>query len=201
MNHYLTRLAILTLVIYVSGCGNSSQESQPADGPSATSRETATAASKATFLAGALAGKLDAIEQALQAGTPVDCVDENQRTALMLAAFNGHVDCMKALLKAGANANHSDLSGRTPLMFAATGKTPDAVLLLLNHGADVNRKDSGEGWTPLMWASAEGNLQIVKLLIQAGANVSITDSDGDNARTFALQNGHGNVARLLAIGN
>jgi len=119
------------------------------------------------------------------------------RTALMLAAFNGHVPVMRRLLAAGADISRCDTAGRTALMFAATGDDPEAVSLLLEKGADVNRCDRGEGWTALMWAAAEGRNEIVKVLLLAGANPAATDKDGDTARVFALQNGHGGTAKLL----
>ena len=41
-------------------------------------------------------------------------------------------------------------------------------------------------------------LEVVKLLLENGAEPAMKDIDGDNAETFARQNGHIEVAELLS---
>jgi len=48
-----------------------------------------------------------------------------------------------------------------------------------------------------MYASAEGNLEVVKMLLAYKADPSLKDIDGDDAKTFADNNGHKEVAALL----
>jgi ankyrin repeat protein len=48
-----------------------------------------------------------------------------------------------------------------------------------------------------MYASAEGQMEVVKLLLLSGADPSLKDIDGDNAGTFAQNNGHKEIADLL----
>jgi ankyrin repeat protein len=48
-----------------------------------------------------------------------------------------------------------------------------------------------------MTAAAEGQLEVVRHLLDHGADRSLEDTDGDTALTFARQNGHAEVVKLL----
>ncbi|TWU25710.1 ankyrin repeat domain-containing protein [Bythopirellula polymerisocia] len=146
----------------------------------------------------AMDGNIDFVRQAIKDGVDVNAVDDQQRSALMLAAFNGHTSIIKLLLDQGALLDHQDALGRTALMFAATGDNLATVKLLLDSGADVNAVDKGEGFTSLMHAAAEGQLEVVRLLLEHKANPAIRDVDGDSALDFAKRNGHSQVVELLA---
>jgi ankyrin repeat protein len=149
------------------------------------------------FFAAALAGDYETVVRALQTGTSADAVDDNRRTALMLAAFNGHAAVVETLLEWGTPPNLRDEVGRTALMFAATGNNADAVGLLLDAGAEVNLADRGEHWTALMFAAAEGQDAVVELLLAHGARADVRDIDGDTAADFAAQRGHLKLAERL----
>jgi ankyrin repeat protein len=82
-------------------------------------------------------------------------------------------------------------------MYAASGPFAETVELLLKRGAEVNVQGALEGFTPLMTAAAEGLADVVRILLEAGANRDIKDQDGDTALTFARQNGHTEVVKLL----
>jgi len=149
------------------------------------------------FMEAALNGDAIKIGNALKAGTDCNIVDEENRTALMLAAFNGHTKVVSLLLDASARVNNRESMNRTALMFAATGPNIDTVKLLLEHKADVNLVDGGEHWTALMFAAAEGHEEIVRLLLKHGADPKLTDTDGDTAQSFAENNGHLAISKLL----
>ena len=72
-----------------------------------------------------------------------------------------------------------------------------AVKLLLEKYADPNITDDEEHFTALMYAASEGQLEVVKLLLSNKANPSLKDVDGDDALTFAKNNGHAEIALLL----
>ena len=115
----------------------------------------------------------------------------------MYASFNGHFEIMRKLIEKGALVNLCDSNGRTALMMASSGPYAEAVKLLLNHYADPNVTDKEEHFTALMYASSEGHLDVVKVLLTFNADPSLKDGDGDDAKTFAVNNGHKEVADLL----
>lgn len=137
------------------------------------------------------------VRELLGQGVNVNAVDAEGRTALDFAAFNGHLEILKDLLKAGAVVDVRDSMGRTPLMYASTGPFPESVLLLLENGADPNAVDSDEHFSAVMHAAAEGHLEVVRILIDHGADHTLKDIDGDDAASFARQNGHSQVVEYL----
>jgi hypothetical protein len=149
------------------------------------------------FWNAALDGKMERVQQAIEAGVDVNALDEQQRTALLLASFNGHASVVKLLLEQDALLGHRDAMGCTALMFAATGANAETVELLLDAGAEINAVDTGEGFTALMHAAAEGQVKVVQILLKYNADPAIRDLDGDTARDFATQNGHSEVVKLL----
>ena len=150
------------------------------------------------FRDAALYGKIETVRQAIEAGVDVNSIDEQQRSALLLASFNGHTSVVKLLLDQDALLGHRDAMGRTALMFAATGANAETVELLLDEGAEINAVDTGEGFTALMHAAAEGQVEVVQILLKNKADPAIRDVDGDTARDFATQNGHSEVKELLS---
>ncbi len=77
---------------------------------------------------------LDAlIRRQLQNGVPVDALDEDGRTILMLAARGGHRRTCKFLLEVGARVDLRDASGVDALGHATDAKQTGVVLLLLEH--------------------------------------------------------------------
>jgi len=145
----------------------------------------------------ALNGQLSQVMRLLEEGLDVNIKDQEGRTALMYASFNGHTEIMKKLIEKGALVNERDSYGRTALMMASSGPLPASVKLLLDHQADPNITDTDEHFTALMYAAAEGHLDVVKILLSYRADPALKDVDGDDAITFANNNGHKEVAALL----
>lgn len=150
-----------------------------------------------SFHEAALTGQAGDVLKYLEAGIDVNVRDSDGRTALMYASYNGHVEVMRNLLLKGADVNLQDNYGRTALMMASSGPFPQAVRLLLDNYADPNIADKEEHFTALMYAAAEGQTEIVKILLSRNANPSLKDKDGDMALTFALNNGHDEVVKIL----
>ena len=165
--------------------------SDPAPSPSTPANEKA-------LRDAALDGLVQEVHRLLKLGTDANGADQEGRTALMLAGFNGHTTSVQALIDAGAIVNTQDQISRTALVYAASGPNAEVVQLLLEHKANPNVVDKAEEWTALMFAAAEGHTQVVSLLLKHGADVTLQDIDGETARDFALSNGHGDVAKLLA---
>ncbi|HYW96699.1 MAG TPA: ankyrin repeat domain-containing protein [Bacteroidales bacterium] len=145
----------------------------------------------------AFEGNLQAVKQLLSGKADVTSTDEDGRTALMLASYNGYTDIAKLLVTSGSRVNELDKEGRNALMYASTGNFPETVSLLLNNGAKINIADTKEHFTALMFAASEGQAKVAEILLQHGADPSMKDVDGDTALSFARQNKHEEVAKLL----
>jgi ankyrin repeat protein len=201
MNTHSRHISLVSISIAIALlCINTScrQDTvEPIEKAEISPASTLPAIPEAQFIEAALEGKLKIIQQALQAGTPVDALGEGDRTALMLSAFNGHTAIVKALIGAGASVHATDAIKRTALMYASTGPNPDTVQVLLSAGAEVNAIDGHEDWTSLMFAAAEGHQQVVDLLLANKANPTLKDADGDSAAAFARQRGFTALAQHL----
>ena len=137
------------------------------------------------------------VKQLIQKKVNLNAIDQDGRTALMLAGYNGHTELVRILLDKGARVNIRDGSGRTALLFTATGPFPKTVELLLERKADPNIVDNQERFSALMHAAAEGHIEVVKILLDHEADARLKDIDGDTAESFARQNGHTELADLL----
>jgi ankyrin repeat protein len=145
----------------------------------------------------AVNGQSAQVTALLESGVDANLKDREGRTPLMYASFNGHTEVIKRLVEKGADINLQDIYGRSALMMASSGPYPVAVKLLLDHGADPNLIDREEHFTALMYAAAEGQINNVRILLTLHADPSLKDADGDDAMTFAINNGHSEVVSLL----
>lgn len=189
------------LLVYLTGCGRGKGASESTGSVAGTVKEkmaeNSTSETEELLFQLSLDGDLEGVTASLEAGTNVNAMDVDGRTALMFAAFNGHSEVVLMLLEKGAVLDGRDQMGRTALLYAATGPFPETVRILLDKGAEPNIVDSGEHFSPLMHAAAEGNLDVVKILLEAGADLTLKDVDGDDATSFARQAGHMEVVKTL----
>lgn len=145
----------------------------------------------------ALDGNIETVKQFIENGFDINQTNPDEQSLLMLAGFNGHTALCEYLINNGAHIEARESNGRTALMFASTGPFPETVKLLLKNDANPNSIDRLEHFTALMHAAAEGHFEVVKLLLENGADPLLKDVDGDTAESFAVQNGHSKVAKLL----
>ncbi len=70
---------------------------------------------EAAFLEMAYNGNLEAVQEFVSKGTPVDSTIDDKSTALMWASFNGHTPVVVYLLEQGAIVDLKDINGRCRL--------------------------------------------------------------------------------------
>jgi len=119
---------------------------------------------------------------------------------LGLAAFFGQPAAAELLLARGGDLNAPSRNGMgvTALHAALAGPTPEIARALIAAGADVNARQAQDGVTPLQEAAHTGRLDLVRLLLEAGADPSVRDAKGRSAADFAAEQGHSEIATLLA---
>ncbi|MBI9067828.1 MAG: ankyrin repeat domain-containing protein [Salinivirgaceae bacterium] len=117
------------------------------------------------------------------------------------AASKGYVEIVRLCIEKGVDVNsingdrYSDFT--TPLIYASVGGHVEVVKLLIQANANVNKASSAHHYTPLIFAAHHGNLEVVKLLIASKANINAKTKNGDMAVSFAINEGHEEIAKLL----
>jgi len=101
-------------------------------------------------------GRLDIVQEQLDAGVEVNKMDPYGKTALFYASMKGHTEVVKLLIEKGADVNKAGQFGSTPLIAASRNGRVEVVELLIESGADVNAEDQ-RGRTALQWAKAQGH--------------------------------------------
>jgi hypothetical protein len=106
----------------------------------ASARLTTSRYDGTALIAAAHLGHDGVVRQLIQAGAPLDHVNNLHWTAMIEAIVLGqggprHVACLKALLDAGANTQLADREGRTPLQLARARGHAEMVRLLEARGA------------------------------------------------------------------
>jgi len=198
MKYKLISAAVLVTVFFTfTECKTKNEDKKGEVIPAAREVSPAKPDSSVSVYQAALVGDLSLVSMHIDNGFDVNIPDEEGRTTLMFAAYNGNILVLKKLLEKKASVNLQDVRGRTALMMASSGPYPDAVKLLLDHFADPDITDKEEHFTALMFAAAEGQLEVVRVLLSHKADPALKDIDGDDAFTFALNNGHNEVAALL----
>jgi hypothetical protein len=150
----------------------------------------------------ALAGRIDAVLAALDAGADVDALPEpgapDQRSLPMLAALLPDLRLLRELIVRGADLNQQR-AGLTPLLAATRDSWHgriDAVTMLLANGADPRRADR-DGNTPLHHAARSTDPAIAAQLLDAGADLHALNSEAQPPLALALASGNWRVARFL----
>ncbi len=85
------------------------------------------------LLSAAKKGQTKQVAELLAKGAPIESVDKDGRTALMIAAQRGHGDTVKLLLDRGADAGARDREGWTAYALALIGGRDDAVKAFPPH--------------------------------------------------------------------
>ena len=148
----------------------------------------------------------------------INCVENNDNTALIYASRGGHTEIVQLLIQALQNANadisltlnHANISGRTALHHATYHGHTEIVKLLIrayqNANADIPLVLSHTdhiGQSALTTASLYGHTEIVQLLIQTLQNASAVtqlnhaNNSGQTPLLYAADCGHTEIVQLL----
>lgn len=80
------------------------------------------------------------VQQLLDHGVSVDCVDYEGKTALHIVVQQNNIELVAFLLKRGASIDVQDEDGQTALIIAAKNKNFDCMKILLEFGAQTESK-------------------------------------------------------------
>jgi ankyrin repeat protein len=151
-------------------------------------------------------GHLDVVNLLLENGAQVTVLDDEKRSALVLAVKGNHGDVAIALVKAGADPNtpYTDEDGEDHnlLMDAITVENEEFAILLAEKGADLYYKGDKKV-TNLLQASHRGLTDVVKILLEKHAATGTSgylDDASDEGITpliAAASEGHVEIVKLL----
>jgi serine/threonine-protein phosphatase 6 regulatory ankyrin repeat subunit B len=154
-------------------------------------------------------GYLTTVELLLEHGADVTVLDDEQRSALLLAVKGNHAKVAAALVKAGADPNtpFTDAEGETHnlLMDAIMLENEDFSTLLIDSGANLYYQDAKKVST-LLQASHRGLTEICRKLIDknaastdpaAATYLDEANEEGITPLIAAASEGHSEIAKLL----
>lgn len=135
-------------------------------------------------------GHIAVTEILLQAGVPIDSVDNKGCTPLIIAAQYGRTMLAAFLMGKGARLQVTDKEGDNALQWAAFKGHCELTRLLIYSGLNPQQKDSF-GQTPLHLACLSGDLLTVQLLCeQDGVNITFEDHNGNTPLKLAKGRKH-----------
>lgn len=115
-------------------------------------------------------GSIADVQEALDAGAPLEARDWWSRTPWLIALLIGKLDKVRLLRERGADFNARGRCGQLPLSYAIRSGRADVVRWLLNEGADVRQTDEF-GSNLLAEAAGADNLEVIELFLAAGADL------------------------------
>jgi serine/threonine-protein phosphatase 6 regulatory ankyrin repeat subunit B len=154
-------------------------------------------------------GYLTTVELLLEHGADVKVLDDEKRSALLLAVKGNHAKVAAALVKAGADPNTPfvDAEGETHnlLMDAIMLENEDFSTLLIDNGANLYYQDAKKVST-LLQASHRGLIEICRKLIEknaastdpaAATYLNEANEEGITPLIAAASEGQTEIAKLL----
>ena len=108
-------------------------------------------------------GDVVVLEQHLQSGAPINGLNQQGQTPLMLAAREDDVPMLEILIQFGAALDLTDARGMTALMIAAGEGHLESTRLLMEQGADPNLKDN-QGATAMDLARENDYQEVLSIL-------------------------------------
>ena len=139
-------------------------------------REAGREVSEAGLLHVASEGDVALCTLYLDAGVPLDCVDDEGDTPLHLSCHNGHLKIATLLIDRGSKAiDEKGLYGMTPLHCSCSGGHLEIAAFLLDRGSKAIDKESHHGKTPFYASCSNGHWQVATFLLDRGSNPIVDD--------------------------
>ncbi len=144
-----------------------------------------------------LYARTEIVHYLLGVNVPVDLVNQNGNTALILAAEFGESEIVRQLIGAKASVDMANQDGETALMYAANfGRNSEIVRQLIEAKASVDMANL-DGCTALMCAASVGGSKVVHQLIKAMATLDLKNKTGKTALDYAVKFEKFSVVHLL----
>ena len=154
------------------------------------------------FIRATLNCDFDAVKKYVSDQVDINCVNDEDKTVLMLACEKGYEEIVDFLIKSGADMKYESNWGYTALTASLVDSKTlgnvnnQLITKLIESGVDVNAKT--RKISPLMAACSNGNIEIVKKLITAGAKVNWKTSKlGEFPLLYATYSGNSELVKLL----
>ncbi len=141
------------------------------------------------------------IEALIAEGAEIDAVDENGRTALLIATHRNNIEAATVLIDAGADVNRKDNIEDSPFLYAGAEGRLEILRLMLKAGADL-ASTNRYGGTALIPAAHHGHVETVRELLQTKIDIDHINKLGWTALLEAVILGDGSptyveIVRLL----
>ena len=154
------------------------------------------------FILATLNCDFDAVRKYVSEQVDINCVNDEDKTVLMLACEKGYEKIVDFLIKSGADMKYESNWGYTALTASLVDSKTlgninnQLITKLIESGVDVNAKT--RKISPLMAACSNGNIEIVKKLITAGAKVNWKTSKlGEFPLLYAAYSGNSDLVKFL----
>jgi ankyrin repeat protein len=127
----------------------------------------------------------------------LEAMDENKRTALVVAAMKGQEEVVELLLRKGARQSARVNDEWTSLSYASQNGHDKVVDALLDSNRDTLETTDECGRTALHLAVLADKHEVVKSLLAHKANVNAQDNSGSTALHYASWNGYDRIVQTL----
>jgi ankyrin repeat protein len=151
------------------------------------------------LLLAAIGGHFEVIKRLRTAGAKIRPTSTASQAILACSTGFMGADILKVLLEEGLSPDSTGDQGETCLHRAAASGLISVMRHLIDAGGRVDAQDS-IGRTPLMRACAGKHLEAVSVLIAAKSDLTITDQEGHSALSWASNQNHEILDRLLDHG-
>ena len=209
--HLRWSMAAAALTVLLAGCAAAPAETaRPSPSTSASPSATAPATNtpeeqqrmNEQLIQAAWDDDVARARELIEAGADVNCADDTQQSAYLIAASEGYVDLLDLTLRNGAEIDAKDSYDGTALIRAAERGHADIVGRLVQAGIDLDHVNN-LGWTALHEAIVLGDdgpdvADTVRVLVAAGVDISIpAGRDGKTALEHAEERGFDAIVSTL----